>query len=633
MIYRPEIDGLRAIAVSLVLVYHAFPHLLTGGFVGVDVFFVISGYLITHMILQEQKDKRFSVLNFYCRRIARIFPALIIVLVSAFILGWIVLLPKEFIQVGKHILAGAGFFTNFLLWQESGYFDQETRLKPLMHLWSLAIEEQFYIIFPLILYVLSGQSVKRAILIALLLLMSLMISALPDLTNAYRFFLPHTRLWELLIGSICALLLHDDRKKINSNIKLLIVFSGLCIILACAILYDASIEFPGLWALPVTIGTALIILSGLNNPPIQKTLGNKLFVYIGLISYPLYLWHWLLLSYAHIYYSGMPGNTRLVFALILSIALSALTYHFVEKPIRKHNKKTNVALFLCLTLILVASLGYFTIKQSGFPSRLASEMRILDTIGYKPDTKLIGMHCLRPNEEPETALSYSAESCIEPASPIGNKHAPIIALWGDSHAQYLFPGIYELRGQRDYRLALFRGDSCPPLDTEENENCRKLNKNYLAQIQKIKPETVILFAVWSSYVEKNEETLLRNKILKTVESLRQIGIKNIIVIGPPPQWKISLPILLSNFNRDNLITDIPLFMTEGVIGNIRHLDSELKKNLNVDYISAWEVFCSEIKGCMTHTDKGNMLSIVTWDTGHLTHAGAKHLAQKIPIWN
>jgi peptidoglycan/LPS O-acetylase OafA/YrhL len=304
--YRAEIDGLRAFAIILVIFYHAFPKYLRGGFVGVDVFFVISGYLITGIVAKEIQAGTFSFLIFYGRRCRRIIPALSIVLLSALCAGWLLLLPDEYQSLGRHVLAGATFTSNLLLWQESGYFDVASELKPLLHLWSLGIEEQFYIFWPIFL-VLCYRLRANLILVSLVLFV-MSFGGIFFLSNAGSFYLLPTRFWELLLGGglvlaewrylgamnrhICQFIFDenpDDTKlKFIQNLKAAIAFISL---LVAATLLTKEVPYPGWGTLLPTFAAGLFISAGRDAWINRVVLASKPAVWLGLISYPLYLWH------------------------------------------------------------------------------------------------------------------------------------------------------------------------------------------------------------------------------------------------------------------------------------------------------------------------------------------------------
>ncbi|HJW02870.1 MAG TPA: acyltransferase, partial [Azospira sp.] len=293
-VYRPDIDGLRAVAILSVVVFHAFPANLRGGFVGVDIFFVISGFLISNIIFRSLQRGDFSFAEFYAHRIKRIFPALIVVLTASFAFGWFALLPDEFKQLGKHMAAGAGFVQNFVLWNESGYFDTASELKPLMHLWSLAIEEQFYLIYPLLIWAAWRVRLNALALVVALGCLSFGLNVLEIREAPVKtFFVPQTRYWELLAGAVLAYLqlfkqgqfapalsrppaLSAYRQRLLNN---LLSACGLLLILLAVITIHKGRAFPGWWALAPVMGAFLLILAGPQAWVNRRLLANRLMVF------------------------------------------------------------------------------------------------------------------------------------------------------------------------------------------------------------------------------------------------------------------------------------------------------------------------------------------------------------------
>jgi peptidoglycan/LPS O-acetylase OafA/YrhL len=330
--YRSDIDGLRAISILLVVLYHAFPDAMPGGFIGVDIFFVISGFLITGIIVRELDERRFSLVTFYTRRIRRIFPALILVLCITLVLGWFWMLPAAYAQLSADVVASTAFFANIALLLQSGYFDVESAKKPLLHLWSLGIEEQFYLVWPLMLMLISRIKVGMLATVSIVGIASFILNiALISSNPVATFYLPFTRAWELLAGAALACgwsrVTHGS---LASNLRA--AFGAGLIVIALLVLDDHS-AFPGWWA-ALPVGGSALLLSAPNAWGSRHLLASALFVRIGLISYPLYLWHWpLLVFFALIKFSPL---TLLERGLIvgLSLLLAWATYRLIECPIR-----------------------------------------------------------------------------------------------------------------------------------------------------------------------------------------------------------------------------------------------------------------------------------------------------------
>ncbi len=323
--YRPDIDGLRAIAVLSVVGFHAFG--VMGGYTGVDIFFVISGYLISTIIFDDLDKNSFSFNEFYQRRIRRLFPSLLLVLITCLIFGWLVLFADEYEQLGKHVAGGATFISNLLLWSESGYFDVVAEKKPLLHLWSLGIEEQFYFFWPIFAYLLWKWRANFLSIFLVIAGLSFGINVwLVGIDGVATFYSPITRFWELLSGAFLAYIVLFRAHSLNwikSNASLLsLVGMGLIIISISVLTKDLA--FPGWWAVMPVLGASMLIVSGPDTWIGKKILSNRLLVWFGLISYPLYLWHWPLLAFVRIL--SDPSRYLIIASVITSIFLAWLSF-------------------------------------------------------------------------------------------------------------------------------------------------------------------------------------------------------------------------------------------------------------------------------------------------------------------
>jgi peptidoglycan/LPS O-acetylase OafA/YrhL len=370
--YRPDIDGLRAIAVLVVVAFHAFPGQLPGGFVGVDIFFVISGYLISGIILRALRKERFSLVGFYARRVRRIFPALLAMLVMVWVLGRLMMLADEFPQLGKHVLAGSGFAMNLVLYADTEpYFGSID--SPLIHLWSLGVEEQFYLLWPLFLMAIWRLPRWRVWLIAAVTVISFamnLYSVAEDPLTAFYF--PTNRLWELALGGLLAHASSNATSQSTSNASIwanLRALLGLAAIAASVVLIDSQMAFPGWRALIPCMGATFLIWAGPHAWINRVLLSHPVMVFFGLISYPLYLLHWPLLSFAHTAdWRGFTPLARIV-VIAVSIALSYALYRYVETPVRRA-PKMKFAPTLCAAMAVSAVVGYLTFA-SIIPAREA----------------------------------------------------------------------------------------------------------------------------------------------------------------------------------------------------------------------------------------------------------------------
>lgn len=445
--YRPDIDGLRALAVLLVVGYHAFPTVVPSGFIGVDIFFVISGFLISNIIFNGILEKNFSLTHFYSRRIRRIFPALTLVLASCLLFGWFLLWQDEYQQLAKHTQGAALFISNFLLWLESGYFDAAAEVKPLLHLWSLGIEEQFYFVWPIIVWIIFRFRASALFLILALAATSFLVNLWLLRTNAVSaFYLPQSRCWELLAGSLLAYLTNTNvasQSKLvralqknwlnNARLSHFTAIAGVTLLVLSVWLIDQTKVFPGYWALLPILSAVCLIHSGQTSNLNALVLKNPVLVWFGLISFPLYLWHWPLLTFARIAQSDTPHWIIRLSLVALSILLAWLTYQVVEKRFRQETQvRVKIIILLAATLCLGA-IGTLIVVNKGVSTRAievnghrlkatASDggigVAMTDRCGLAKENIPDVYHCLSDPRE-----------------------TPIFAIIGDSKALALLPGL------------------------------------------------------------------------------------------------------------------------------------------------------------------------------------------------
>lgn len=470
--YRADIDGLRAIAVLSVVGFHAFPSWIKGGFVGVDVFFVISGFLISSIIFESLDKGTFSFHEFYARRIKRIFPALILVMLASYTLGWFALLADEYKQLGKHIAASAGFVSNFIFWQEAGYFDNSADTKPMLHLWSLGIEEQFYIIWPLLLYVAWEKRFNALSICIAIAITSFALNVIQVSGNAVAvFYSPLTRFWELLMGSFLAYIsLHKitfgqnviwrcntllgnivPNTVTGNRVTFLRDFQsilGISLIGVAVLLLNKERLFPGWWALLPTVGAYLIISAGTKAWFNRKVLSHRLLVWVGLISFPLYLWHWPLLSFARIIGSETPSREVRIAAVLVSIVLAWLTYKLLEKPIRYGQYSKTKVFILCVMMFGVGFIGHNTDERNGLSFRLK---------GFESSLQEI-KSVVESTDGCKSIIPVKSRYCLisDPSVP------PTVALIGDSHSNRLYSSLYWRYQSIGENLLQLGGGGCLP---------------------------------------------------------------------------------------------------------------------------------------------------------------------------
>lgn len=438
-LYRPDIDGLRAVAVLLVVICHAFPRAIPGGFIGVDIFFVISGYLISSIIFSSLEDGKFSIAGFYIRRIRRIFPALLIVMGCSLAFGWATFFADEYTQLAKHVAGGAAFVSNFLFYHESGYFDNTSETKPMLHLWSLAIEEQFYIFWPLLLAFMWKRKWSFLRITTVVAVISFAANIyLSEESPVAAFYWPISRFWELMTGGLLAYAALHEPELIRRN-KNLQSTIGFILLLVGAALINSRREFPGWWALLPAVASFFTISAGPEGWFNKYVLSTRVFVWFGLISYPLYLWHWPLLSFVKIIDGSLGGRIMRVAAVIAAIALAWLTYRFVEKPIRQKESYWT-ALALATAMFLMATAALTIVRFHGIKDRAAVRNSTFSSAVAQQFSGPIWKYtnndsCLRrfPLKE---ARDFKWWFCM-----LEKDQPPTVILMGNSYANELYPGL------------------------------------------------------------------------------------------------------------------------------------------------------------------------------------------------
>ena len=610
MKYRAEIDGLRALAVVPVILFHAGFELFSGGFVGVDVFFVISGYLITTILIEDLEHKRFSLVNFYERRARRILPALFFVMFVCIPFAWMWMLPSQLKDFSQSLVAVSLFASNILFWRESGYFDAAAEEKPLLHTWSLAVEEQYYVLFPIFLFLAWRYGKNRVFwMIVVMASISLLLSEWGWRNQATaNFYLAPTRAWELFAGSIAAFIVQKNGVQKNNFLALL----GLAAIIFSIFSYDESTPFPSVYALVPVLGVVLLVLYADKETIAAKLLSTKGFVGMGLISYSAYLWHQPLFAFARIQSLSELSITLMAILVVASFLLSYLSWKYVETPFRnkKNISRNNIFFVSALGVSLFATLGFIGHKENGFQNRLENyQQEILQWENYPREITYREGDCfLRPEQN---YTQFNSECTIASSNTL---------IWGDSHSAALASGW---RVGRDVHQLTSSG--CPPIiktDFPSRPHCAEINRYIMEVVNENKYETVILHSNWKMY---SEEQL--DNILLTIQELHNNGVKNIVLIGGVPQYSPSLP---SRLLLERTQLGAIAFIEESQ-SNVVSYDEKLQalvNGMNVNFVSALGQFCSKDRCRVTTKFKGETIPMA-WDYGHLTEGGAIWFSNQI----
>lgn len=655
--YRPEIDGLRAIAVLSVVIFHTFPEAIKGGFIGVDIFFVISGFLISSIIIENLEQDRFSFIEFYSRRIKRIYPALLAVLVACFAFGWFVLLADEFKQLAKHIVGGAGFISNLVLSRESGYFDNFAETKPLLHLWSLGVEEQYYIVWPLLLWFAWKRRFNFMVMALVMASVSLVFSIyMLERDPISAFYSPFTRFWELLAGSILAYISlhpHNVFSIVKNQCKNRLNQSGLefwarqwestqailgFILIGIGLIYfTKNSPFPGWRALLPTLGATFIIAAGRQTWLNRSLLSNRVIVWFGLISYPLYLWHWPLLAYARVLVGDTPPTAVRGIAMLASIALAWLTFQIIEKPVRLGTHGNTKTKILFLLMILIGCLGYFTHKQNGFGFRLRERQAFADYFENDGlEAKYFQKIELEKNYREECDFYYNyrdrlghliqdprkklADECY--IRNVSQPHA--VMIWGDSHGQQLYYGL-KVNLPASWQILQVTTSSCAAsfsrLVSSRQAYCEESNALALKTIKETKPDVVIIAQSDGQNTQQFHEIAAK---------LKSMAIKKIIFMGPVPHWTSDLPRIIARQLWGHIPRRSYVDIDRRVQVENTTLQSTFKTTDSVIELDLMKFFCNQ-EGCLTYLGDDIKKGIITWDYGHLTPMASDYLAKNLLV--
>ncbi len=638
MKYRTEIDGLRALAVIPVIFFHTGIEIFNGGYVGVDIFFVISGYLITTILIEDIENKKFSIISFYERRARRILPAFFFMVFSSIIIGWFILTPYFYKDLFQTTFAISIFSSNILLYIKSGYFAPVSELKPFLHTWSLAVEEQYYILFPILLITFwkLGKSTALYLLGGFFVGSLLFSEWLLNYDTKANFYLLPSRAWELLAGSISAFIV--QKRGVRKNNILSIV--GLSVIFFSIFLYDETTPFPSFYTLIPVLGAVLLILFANKETMVARFLSIKPLVGIGLLSYSIYLWHQPLLSFLRHSLLSEPNNFQYLCTIILTILISYFSWQYIERPFRNKNKFNRKFIFTSsIIIILVAgSLGLLGHKKSGYPSRLKAEMQIIAKGSY--DKNPNQSSCFFLNK-----FDNLQDSCL-----LGDKKSvkPSIALIGDSHGDHLafsLDKVLKLKRMTAYNLS-FKG--CFPVNFKPNSSdyynnlCFDKIRSFLNNNKDI--ETIILSYRWALKITGFDfaDKIINSKVVQN-DNLNQVRAsivarmiedivgskRKLILVYPVPNPGIDIPNYTVKRRKLSGDKDFILKMPyEAFEANNKAIYLALNSiKLNIKRIYPSDFYCGlDLNENCTTILNGQTLY---YDTNHLSNYGASLLMPSI----
>lgn len=625
--YREDIDWLRAIAVLAVVAFHFEAPAVFGGFVGVDIFFVISGYLITGIIADELKGGTFSFLRFYERRVRRLLPALYAMVALTAIPSFHYLLTAERAEFFRSVAAVVTFTSNFFFWFQTGYFDYAAVEKPLLHTWSLAVEEQFYLALPLMLWGLSrlthGRRFALPAVLAVLTLASFALSIwlMKSDRSANAFFMSPPRAWEFLIGGLVAspslpVLRHALAQKIARGVAL--------VVLAIPIFsLRQGPGFPGFNALAPCIGAGLFIWSGIGVPTLKRSAFAPLSVvrFFGQISYSLYLWHWPLFTFARFAKNGLVLDATDKLALFaMTVLISYLSWRFVEQPFRTRTLAPmrraafGIAGLASVVLLAASVLGLVVSRSPSNADRVALELESFNAYNYQPLYR--AGTCFAPDN------GVFGDSCLKLAAGKSNW-----LLWGDSLAAHYYVGLRKATDPESVSILEATQPACMPslnASMQGNAACRDFAAQMNAFFRDRKPDLVIMSADWLEYARPPRFGGMIADLRQTISKLNELGIA-VVVLGPAVQFRARLPSMLMRAH----LRGIEPRPEDFVLGDIFSFDQMMKAALpaqaKFSYISVVDEVCPA-RQCPITIDNGIPLA---WDHAHLTAEGSAYVMDKI----
>jgi len=643
--YRDEIDGLRALAVLPVLFFHAGFELFSGGYIGVDIFFVISGYLITTILINDIEQDKFSLLNFYERRARRILPVLFFVMAISSVFAWFLMSPNQLKDYSESLIAVSLFLSNFLFWSESGYFEETAEEKPLLHTWSLAVEEQYYILFPLFLLFAWRFGKDRLFLtIIALAAFSLLLSewSWRHFPSA-NFYLIPTRAWELFAGSITAFLIQKNGVRKNN----LLSITGLVVIMISIFLYDKETPFPSIYALLPVMGTALIILFAPKETIVARFLSIRLIVAIGLISYSTYLWHQPLFAFTRLYMFEKPSDVMMLTLCVMSLILAVFSWKFVEQPFRGKApllpRRKSVFIVSFIGIALFSAIGFAGHKYDGWEGRF-----------NMPDSVYLTM--TRTDREEECFGKKDVLIRDDWTCSLGlDSQKKSFLVWGDSHALSILPAMDQAAHNLGKSGEFVGINTCMPFlgvyttkDDRRDYVCHKLNQRVFDYVGQQKIPYLFLVARWTYYtdggydgdemsyigLEKNIQQSKENSriafeqgLKQTIAAYKEIG-TNIVLITQVPQQRakpfdIYVRALMKETD-DLSALSISRKEHEGLQSYVYQILGQQEENNMIEILSFDDALCSE-ETCSV----GTKHYMYYYDDDHLSITGSMLLVDPL----
>lgn len=612
--FRWDIQGLRALAVLAVVIFHIDRTLLPGGYIGVDIFFVISGYLIMGFIWRDLSSNSFSLSEFYSKRVYRLFPALFVTVAATSIAAAFILLPTEYGTFFKSLVSTLFYYSNFFFYTQADYFNDAMEYAPLLHTWSLSVEEQFYLLFPLLLIFIYKKFRPQVvwILLAVAILSLILSEATLRYDAAFSFFASPSRFFQFIAGGMIAI--GVSRNRFPAILNMLLAVAGLILIVLSFVYYNKYTLFPGIHALLPTAGTALLLFAGMADNGMSRFMGNSVFKLIGNASYSIYLWHWPVIVFYKLKVSPNLSRTEEVTLLAVSLILGYLSWKFIEtRTRRKRFTKSGKGLIALvfgtsMTLIVFVAGVLYTVPKL-FEQSHSKAYRYLD---YHADNFRVG-ECFLSTQYNDMKF-YNKEKCI-----VFNADKKNYLLLGDSHAAHFYSAL-EAEKHSDESVSQATASGCPPvLHTRGAKGCIEMMQwVYKDLIPHKHFDTIIYSANWWYF--KLED------VIKTINYMLHYT-DRVVVMGINMQYKQPLPRLLVEWGDTNTSQ---IYKKAGYYEAMSKYDKVmqrfLKGKIGVEYISILNVECSKEKGCRTLTEEGVP---VDFDDSHLTPEGARYIIKAI----